>query len=333
MDGQDVDRHSGRENHRQQRASCAAAKSAILSFTHTSSDSKVSMKPSFEKIPTQSTASWTLLNRRLADAIPFEWHHHPEYELTLTLNSRGHRYISSDVAPYEDGDLVLVGPNVPHSWASAELIQTEEPHIALVIWFSEAWAQSLVTLFPEMGPIRPLLVAAQNALTFSKPVSHQVRPMIEAMLKQDPTERLVSLLVVLNALAHDTNATRILPAQPSKSRVNVIEDDRIHRVLAFLHHHYTQPLSIPELAGLACVSISAFHRMFRRHTRCTALDYIVRLRIGRACALLMEGNVTVSLIAEQVGYNSQALFNRQFKALKGLTPSAFRRQHGHHFQA
>ncbi|MFJ2682201.1 helix-turn-helix domain-containing protein [Pseudomonas sp. NPDC087342] len=290
------------------------------------------MKASFEKVPTQANASWTLLNRRLADAIPFEWHHHPEYELTLTLNSRGHRYISSDVAPYDDGDLVLVGPNVPHSWSSAELIRPGQPHIALVIWFSEAWAESLVNLFPEMASIRSLLIAAQNALTFSERASRQVRPMIEAMVNQQPPERLVTLLVVLNTLSCDADAIRILPAQPSNGRVSIVEDDRIHRVLEFLHSNYARPLSIPALAEMACVSVSAFHRMFRKHTRCTALDYIVRLRIGYACALLMQGNSTVSLIAEQVGYSSQALFNRQFKALKGLTPSEFRRQHGHLFQ-
>lgn len=106
------------------------------------------MKPSFEKIPTPVDASWSMLNRRLPDDIPFEWHHHPEYELTLTLNSRGHRYVSSDVRLYDDGDLVLLGPNVPHSWCSAERIDPDQPHVALVIWFSQAWAQSLVSLFP-----------------------------------------------------------------------------------------------------------------------------------------------------------------------------------------
>lgn len=99
------------------------------------------MKPSFEKVSTPVDASWSMLNRRLADDIPFEWHHHPEYELTLTLNSRGHRYVSSDVRLYEDGDLVLLGPNVPHSWCSAERIDPDQPHVALVIWFSQAWAQ------------------------------------------------------------------------------------------------------------------------------------------------------------------------------------------------
>jgi AraC-like DNA-binding protein len=290
------------------------------------------MKASFEKIPTQANASWTLLNRRLSDAIPFEWHHHPEYELTLTLNSRGHRYISSDVARYDDGDLVLVGPNIPHSWSSAELIREGQPHIALVIWFSEAWAESLVSLFPEMASIRALLVAAQNALKFSERASREVRPMIEAMVSQEPSERLVTLLVVLNALVRDVDAVRILPAQPSNSKANVVEDIRIHRVLEFLHSNYASPLSIPALAQMACVSVSAFHRMFRKHTRCTALDYIVRLRVGYACALLMQSSSTISMIFEQVGYSSQALFNRQFKALKGMTPSEFRRQHGHLFQ-
>lgn len=291
----------------------------------------VTMKPSFEKIPTEADASWTLLNRRLPEAIPFEWHHHPEYELTLTLNSRGHRYISNDVAPYDDGDLILVGPNVPHSWSSAELIDPRQPHVALVIWFSAAWAESLVTLFPEFGSVRRLLAAAGYALSFSEDASREVRPVIEAMVDQEPAERLIALLAVLGKLAKDVDATRILPAPSTQAGSPIVEDPRIHRVLEYLHGHYAQPVSIPALAEMACVSVSAFHRMFRRHTRCTALDYIVRLRIGHACALLMQGHTTVSLIAEAVGYSSLALFNRQFKAQKGLTPSEFRRQHEHHF--
>ncbi len=290
------------------------------------------MKASFEKVPTEATSSWTLLNRRLPEAIPFEWHHHPEYELTLTLNSRGHRYISDDVSLYDDGDLVLVGPNVPHSWCSAERIDPAQPHVALVVWFSEAWAESLMALFPEMRPVRPLLAAAQNAVCFSPAASAAMRPVIELMVEQNPAQRLISLLAVLDALSRDVDAHRLAASPTTQATRQIVEDGRIRRVLDYLHDHYVQPLSIPDLADMACVSVSAFHRMFRRHTRCTALDYIVRLRIGRACALLMQGHLPISIIAEQVGYASQALFNRQFKAQKGLTPSQFRCTHGHHFQ-
>ncbi|MCP1507704.1 AraC-like DNA-binding protein [Pseudomonas marginalis] len=290
------------------------------------------MKPSFEQVPTDANTSWTLLNRRLADAIPFEWHHHPEYELTLTLNSRGHRYISNDVALYEDCDLVLVGPNVPHSWSSVERIDPAKPYIALVIWFSDVWAESLVKLCPEMGAIRTILSAAQTALHFSDAASRELRPIIESMVDQDASQRLVSLLVVLNKLSQDANARKIAAARIPDAASQVTEDARIRRVLDYIHAHYTSALGLPALAEMACVSVSAFHRMFRKHTRCSALDYIVRLRIGHACSLLMQGNLAISMIAEQVGYSSQALFNRQFKTLKGVTPSEFRHKHGHHFQ-
>ncbi|WP_458369802.1 helix-turn-helix domain-containing protein [Pseudomonas fluorescens] len=290
------------------------------------------MKPSFEKVPSEANASWTMLNRRLSDEIPFEWHHHPEYELTLTLNSRGHRYIGSDVQLYDDCDLTLVGPNVPHSWCSRELIDTEKPHVALVIWFSEAWATSLVTLFPEMGQIRTLLSAAQCAVSFSSEIARELRPKIEEMVYQDEPQRLVSLLHILIKLTQDTAAQRIIPPESAFVPEIIYEDARIHRVLDHIHANYASALMIPDLAEMACVSISAFHRMFKRHTRSTAFDYIAKLRIGRACALLMESGTVISLISEEVGYPSVAFFNRQFKAQKGMTPTEFRRQHGHHFK-
>ncbi|OLF54524.1 helix-turn-helix domain-containing protein [Pseudomonas chlororaphis] len=287
------------------------------------------MKPSFEQIPTAANASWSMLDRRLPEAIPFEWHHHPEYELTLTLNSRGQRYVSGDVRAYDDVDLVLIGPNVPHSWSSQQRLDPGQPHVALVIWFSEAWATSLTGLFPEMAGLRPLLAAARGALQFSAEAARQARPAIEAMVAEDQPTRLVSLLGLLTHLSRDACAEMILPAVGE----GVIEDIRLQRVLEHIHGHYCQALTVAELARMACVSVSAFHRMFRRHTRATPLEYIARLRIGRACALLVQGSqVPVTQVAEAVGYASLALFNRQFKARQGMTPSAFRQVHRVRFQ-
>ena len=99
------------------------------------------MKPFLEKINKPVDASWSMLNRRLQHGIPFQWHHHPEYELTLTLNSRGQRFIGDHVGDYDDGDLVLVGPNLPHTWFSQGKLVENEPHVALVVWFHPDWAE------------------------------------------------------------------------------------------------------------------------------------------------------------------------------------------------
>ena len=99
------------------------------------------MKPIFEKVVVPTGASWTLFHRRLP-AFPFEWHYHPEYELTFTLNSLGQRYIGDHIAPYGDGDLALVGPNLPHTWQSARPIDAGAPHVAIVMWFTPELGRS-----------------------------------------------------------------------------------------------------------------------------------------------------------------------------------------------
>jgi AraC-like DNA-binding protein len=81
------------------------------------------------------------------------------------------------------------------------------------------------------------------------------------------------------------------------------------------------------LADVACLSPSALSRLFRQATRMTIGDYLTRLRIGRACALLIEGDLPVTHVAEEAGYNNLSNFNRQFKAEKSMTPRAFRRLH------
>ena len=97
------------------------------------------MRPRFEQVSVEVGQSWTLFDRRLP-AFPFNWHYHPEYELTLTLDSMGERFVGDHVASYGDGDLVLVGPNLPHAWQSRAALQPPQPHRALVAWFTREWA-------------------------------------------------------------------------------------------------------------------------------------------------------------------------------------------------
>ncbi|MBB3104038.1 helix-turn-helix domain-containing protein [Azomonas macrocytogenes] len=290
------------------------------------------MKPNFEKVLPDSESSLTFLNRRLDESIPFEWHHHPEFELTLTLNSRGHRYIGDNIEWFDDDDLILIGPHVPHGWCSSERINSGQPHIALVIWFTSAWISSVVDLFPEMQAVRSLMVTLhQQAIRFGSATQREVRPLIEAMIDRDTTGRLILLLDILQRIGRDSSAERLITIPACLTDRLPSEDLRMHRVLEYLHIHYAEPIAIPDLAEMACISISAFHRMFRRHTRRTTLDYISRLRIGRACTLLLQETLSISAIAETVGYSSLALFNRQFLAQKGMTPRAFRLAHIHHF--
>ena len=282
------------------------------------------MKPYLEKVTVADDASWSMVRVLRDPAIPFEWHHHPEYELTLTLNSRGRRFIGDHVGGYDDGDLVLIGPSLPHTWASSSKIDGGRPHLVMVIWFRPEWARGLTGLLTELRSVAGMLERSARGLKFSRDATERVRAKIEAIFDKPPADRLLDLISVLLTLAGDDEAEPL--TAPSRAPLSSVASNgsRIDRVLDYLHAHYTDDLRIDDIARLAALSPSGFHRMFIRHTRLTLIEYVTRLRIGEACARLTEGNKPIAHIAELVGYRSLANFGRQFKALKGLTPREYR---------
>ncbi len=125
-------------------------------------------------------SSWSRLTG-VSTTVFHSRHHHPEFELTLTLNSRGQRFIGDHVDRYDDGDLVLIGPNLPHTWASRDRIREGEPHTALVFWFSRAWIEQLTTETVELRPIRRLIDRAGGGLAFDPSIGLSLATDFEAI--------------------------------------------------------------------------------------------------------------------------------------------------------
>ena len=282
------------------------------------------MKPSLEKVTVPAGASWTLFHRRLP-AFPFEWHYHPEYELTFTLNSLGQRYIGDHIAPYGDGDLALVGPNLPHTWQSARPVDPSQPHVAIVMWFTQGWVEQVLRPLPEFRATCRMLDASPRGLGFSSKAAMEARARILALLECDQTRQVIGLIDLLAMLARDDGHIPLSSPALAATKAADGEEARIAPVLGYLHARYSDPaLSVDALARRVHMSLSTLHRLFRRHTQMSVTDYVTQLRIGRASALLIGGDRPVAHIAEKAGYRNLANFHRQFKAMKGVTPRAFR---------
>jgi AraC-like DNA-binding protein len=278
------------------------------------------MRAFLEHLQRPAEASWSMLNRRLDDAIPFQWHHHPELELTLTLNSVGQRFVGDHVGSYGHGDLVLVGPNLPHTWASRDKLDAGAPHVALVLWFEKEWIEAMIAGSVELRPLRDLIERSTGGLAFGPEVGLALRDEFEAVFVLPPMQRLLALVGILGRLAGEA-------AQPLSSVAPpAIEGSRsrLDRVLTHLHQHYDEPVALPELAEIAALSVSGLHRLFTRHTRTSISTYVTGLRIGDACSRLSSTDQPIQHVADAVGYASLANFNRQFKALRGMTPREYR---------
>jgi AraC-like DNA-binding protein len=282
----------------------------------------VTLKAYAEKLELDSNSSLRSLNRRLDEGIPFQWHHHALFELTFTLNSRGQRYIGDHVDAYDDRDLVLVGPNLPHTWHSHSKIDEDGPHVALVIWFRPEWAVSIGEAMVEFARLTDFLNRAGSGLRFSRAVADGVFGRFQDFFSAAPRERLVLFFSILSRLMDDGGDR--LGSRPVEVMSPGESADRIDRVLTFIHGNYATPIGMEALADIAAVSLSGLHRLFTKHTGKSVTDYVIQMRIGEACARLLGTAQPIAFIAEAVGYRSLANFNRQFRALKGMTPKDYR---------
>ncbi len=92
-------------------------------------------------------------------------------------------------------------------------------------------------------------------------------------------------------------------------------------VFAFIETHYNEQITLEQLAEMLHISRHHFCRLFKSLTGRSAIDYINRIRIEKACLLLEQGRLNVTEVAISTGFDSVNYFSRLFKFYKNLSPS------------
>ena len=239
-----------------------------------------------EVVPKSAGLSWQRLDRRLEHGIPFNWHHHPEMELTLTLNCKGQRFVGDNVSGFGDGDLALVGANLPHTWVSQERIDPAKQFLAKVIWFDRDWLLTMGQSAPELARLVPFCDRAQRGLQFSQSTRTHASALIHELFAIPAREGITILLELLLALSQDEGANPLSSTEVLQ-KIDAYSE-RMNRVLNHVHQNYEQTITIDELAEIAALSPSGLHRMFKRHVGVSLSNYLINLRIGEACARLVS---------------------------------------------
>lgn len=250
------------------------------------------------------------------------WHFHPEYELHLVTSTHGNRYVGDHIAPFGPGDLVLIGPDLPHNWISdlrdGETV-SERCHI---LQFTDTFIDGCIERLPELRTLRPMLAEARRGLLFEPGVSARVAGLMRDLLDATPIRRIALFMEIVDAIA-SAKATPLAsigyrpdPASFRSTAVNVALDH--------IGRNFTQQLSETELAALCRQSVSAFSRSFCRHTGMNFVQYVNSLRVELACQHLSLDEASVTEICFEVGFRNVSNFNRQFLTIKGMPPSRFR---------
>lgn len=98
---------------------------------------------------------------------------------------------------------------------------------------------------------------------------------------------------------------------------------KMERTLKHLHNHYDDKLDVEQLASMANMSASTFHRNFKQITASSPIQYVKKLRLSKARDLLQDQGIKVKQAAAQVGYESATQFSREFTRYFGISPSDY----------
>jgi AraC-like DNA-binding protein len=249
-------------------------------------------------------------------------HRHPQLELTWIEEGSGVRFVGDSAAPFASGDLVLLGPLVPHAWLGTGAGDVSIGRVT-VVQFPLALLEH--PLLPELACLRPLSEQAGRGLAIGGACHAAVTGLLAAMPQADALARLGSLLGILRCLCLHPADLQPLATSPMRSAGPAGSERRIDRVIDWVHRHLHEDLDPQAAARVAHVSQAAFSRFFHRETGKTWSVYLNDVRCSQACVLLKQSGAPISAVAQACGYRTMSHFNAEFRARYGRTPREHRR--------
>lgn len=278
------------------------------------------MKAILEKIPHDQHRSF--IHRDFArQRFECPFHHHPEIELTLINGSTGQRYVGDNIGRFAPGDLVLMGPNLPHSYINDAKFSGQAR--AVVVQFLP---DSLGTDFfqlDELKEVRHLLERSRVGLSFHGRTRDEVVALLTQLGKLEGMARLASFLHILETLARSSEF-RALASPTYSPSLALFQGERINSVCELISRKFREGITQSEAARTARMSPPSFSRFFRRATNRTFRAFLNEVRIGHAAHLLVESDRTVAEVCYDSGFGNLSNFNRQFLKLRGTSPRLYR---------
>ena len=280
------------------------------------------MKIDLELILPDEGSSFRLLHTKTtAEKFPWQYHYHPEYEIVCVPHGDGTRHVGNHFSSYENGDLVFMGPNLPHSGFG---LNAHGVHEEIVVQIREDVFNESILTRPEMNDISLLLEKAKYGLRFYGLTKEKVTRKLKKLIKLSAFEKYIEFLSALYDMA-TSNEYELLNPDIDLSSLLKKNNARLQNIFTYVEKHFNEEVDIKKVAAIANLSVPSFCNYFKKLMNCTFTEFINQYRIQRACALI--GNEkSITEICYDCGFNNVAYFNKVFKTIMKKTPTEYKRE-------
>lgn len=256
------------------------------------------------------------------------WHYHPEYELILITKGFGTRMCGDNFERFYEGDLVLLGGNLPHAWISDPVFfrdEYDEVCESIYIQFRRSVFGTHFIDMPEMNSIRTILSKAGRGIKISGPKKQEITQQILSIQTLSPIEQLLTLIRVLDMIYQSEYS---ILASNNFAQQGLFKSAKMTQVHGFIMQNFKKEVDVNQCAKFAGMTTTSFCRFFKKHTNVTFSVYLNYMRINLAQKLLRNTQMAIKEIAFECGYTSIVYFNQKFKKMTGMSPGEFRGNKG-----
>jgi len=289
------------------------------------------MKIHFHKVPLEPSKSFSIRH----DIKPHDgtsFHYHPELELRFIVKGKGNQYIGNNVNSFSDGDMVLLGENLPHMWRSDEEYFEEKANRKsenYTLEFKQSHFSADFLKMPEARAIPVLFDRAKKGLFIKGETKEILADLLRKLTQTNGLKSMVYLLEIVQVLSETKEYQTISPGYAYNKSTGISKSQRLEKVYSFVSTNYTSEINLEEVASLANFCTSAFCRYFKTVTNQTFIEYVNEIRISNACKELIENNLSTEMICYASGFNTLSNFNRHFLKITGMTPSTYKKQYNY----
>lgn len=284
------------------------------------------MRPQLLKVPHQPLTSFSVRQ----DKVPYinnKWHYHIEAELIYFKKGSGTQFIGDHIENFKEGDVVLVGSNLPHYWrfddAYFEAGSDAHADILVAHFREDFWGSHFLGL-PENKGIRMMLEKAKRGLCITGETGELVARLLGQMLRAEGTRRIMLLAEALTIIAEGN--FEMLASLGFNNDFKEAENERINAIYDFTLANFKRPITTEEIAAVANISPHSFCRYFKSRTRKTYSQFINEIKVGHACRHLIEDKISVKQICFESGFQNFASFHKYFKMTTGKSPLQYQKQ-------
>ena len=256
------------------------------------------------------------------------WHYHPEIDVLLVLKNTGHHITGDFIGDIRPGTLLVNGSNVPHAFHPHEPAEDDPANPAmLVLQFSpETWMKGWLDRL-EMERIRNFIASTDRSFEMRGETRARAERLMHEMPAQSDAQRVAQFILILDTFATAPQED-LLPLvseiyAPSLKQENV---SRIERVKSWIVENLENEFDLSDAAKRVGMSPKSFSRFFRKNTGRSLIQFVIELRIGLACRLLVQSEASVAEVCYASGFRNLSNFNRLFRERKSVSPREFRTQ-------